>query len=69
MNLYDVLRLLIGKASLPEAVAEDCMKVIDELERWNALGTTAKVMDVESHEHVYPWHSDVCSKCGRGRQQ
>jgi hypothetical protein len=69
MNLYDVLRTLINKASLPETSVADCLRVIDELERWNALGTTTRTMEVEAHEHVYPWMSDVCSKCGRGRAE
>ena len=47
MNLYDVLRTLVGKAALPETVANDCMKVIDETERWNALGTTVKAMETD----------------------
>ena len=68
VNLYDVLRLLIGKAALPEPVQADCLKVIDEMERWNALGTTAKAMDVEAHTHRYPPFSDVCDLCGRGRE-
>jgi hypothetical protein len=70
VNLYDVLRTLVGKAALPETVANDCMKVIDETERWNALGTTTKTMEVQAHEHRYPgpW-SDVCELCGRGRNQ
>jgi len=67
MNLYDVLRTLVAKAALPETVANDCLKVIDETERWNALGTTTKTMDVEAHEHHYPPMSDVCDRCGRGR--
>lgn len=69
MNLYDVLRTLVAKGNLPETVMNDCMKVIDETERWNALGTTTKTMQVEAHEHRYPWHSDVCELCGRGRDQ
>lgn len=69
MNLYDVLRTLVSKAALPETVANDCLKVIDETERWNALGTTTKTMEVQAHEHHYPWGSDVCDKCGRGRDQ
>jgi hypothetical protein len=70
VNFYDVLRTLVGKAALPETVANDCMKVIDETERWNALGTTTKTMEVQAHEHRYPgpW-SDVCELCGRGRNQ
>ena len=70
VNLYDVLRTLVGKAALPETVANDCMKVIDETERWNALGTTVKAMETQAHEHRYPgpW-SDVCELCGRGRGQ
>jgi hypothetical protein len=70
MNLYDVLRLIISKLAIPETVQADCMRVIDEAERWNALGTTIKAMEVEAHEHRYPgpW-SDVCTLCGRGRHQ
>ena len=67
MNLYDVLRLLIQKAALPEVLANDCLRVIDELEKWNALGTTTKSMDVEGHTHRYPPFTDVCDLCGRGR--
>jgi hypothetical protein len=69
MNLYDVLRLLVQKAAMPETTVADCLKVIDEVERWNALGTTTKTMEVQAHEHRYPWHSDVCELCGRGRDQ
>jgi hypothetical protein len=50
-------------------IANDCLKVIDETERWNALGTTTKTMEVEAHEHHYPPLSDVCDRCGRGRGQ
>jgi hypothetical protein len=67
VNLYDVLRTLVNKAALPETVAGDCLKVIDETERWNALGTTTKTMEVQAHEHRYPRGSDVCELCGRGR--
>jgi hypothetical protein len=73
MNLYDVLRLLISRAALPETVAADCAKVIDELERWNALGTTTKTMEVAAHECEYPpiscqaGNAPVCIRCGRGR--
>jgi hypothetical protein len=69
VNLYDVLRVLISKAALPETVANDCLKVIDETEKWNALGTTTKTMEVEAHQHRYPPYSDVCDLCGRGRDQ
>ena len=67
MNLYDVLRTLVNKAALPEVVANDCLKVIEETERWNALGTTTKTMEVQAHDCTYPWGSDVCDKCGKGR--
>lgn len=67
MNLYDVLRLLIAKAALPEVLAADCARVVDELEKWNGLGTTTKTMETEAHEHRYPPFSDVCDRCGRGR--
>jgi hypothetical protein len=69
VNLYDVLRLLISRAALPETVANDCQRVIDEVERWNALGTVTKTMEVEAHVHVYPPFSDVCTKCGRGQRE
>lgn len=69
MNLYDVLRLLINKAGIPEAQMTDCLKVIDEVEKWNALGTTVKSMDVEGHIHRFPPMSDVCEFCGRARNQ
>jgi len=69
VNLYDVLRMLVNHAGLPETVQADCLRVIDEVERWNALGTTTKTMEVEAHEHQYPRDSDVCTKCGRGRNQ
>lgn len=69
MNLYDVLRLIISKIALPEPVIADCLKVIDEAERWNALGTTAKTMNVQAHTCRYPPQSDVCDQCGRGRNQ
>jgi hypothetical protein len=67
VNLYDVLRLIIAKLAMPETLITDCLKVIDEAEKWNALGTTAKAMDVEAHVHRYPPMSDVCDLCGRGR--
>jgi hypothetical protein len=69
VNLYDVLRLIISKLAMPETLIADCLKVIDEAEKWNALGSTAKAMDVSAHEHRYPWGSDVCELCGRGRDQ
>ena len=69
VNLYDVLRTLINKAALPETVANDCLKVVDETERWNALGTTTRVMEVQAHEHRYPPMSDVCDLCGKGRDR
>jgi hypothetical protein len=69
VNLYDVLRLIIGKLAMPETLIADCLKVIDEAERWNALGSTVKAMEVEAHEHRYPPGSDVCDLCGRGRNR
>lgn len=69
MNLYDVLRLIITKIPLPEAQVTDCLKVIDETEKWNALGSTVKAMDVEGHAHRYPPMSNVCDLCGRARNQ
>lgn len=65
MNLYDVLRALVNHAGMPETVANDCLKTVDEAERWNALGTTSKTMDVEGHNPVYPPMSNVCNLCGR----
>lgn len=69
MNLYDVLRLLASKAPLTETVLADVLKVIDETERWNALGTTVKGMEVQAHDCRYSWQSDICELCGRGRHQ
>jgi hypothetical protein len=68
VNLYDVLRLIIRKLATPETLINDCLKVIDEAEKWNALGSTAKALDVEAHVHQYPPGSDVCDLCGRGRK-
>jgi len=69
VNLYDVLRTLVNKAALPEVVANDCLKVIEETERWNALGTTTRTMEVQAHQHSFPPGSQVCDLCGRGRDQ
>ncbi len=44
MNLYDVLRLLVNKAGLPEVQITDCLAVLEEAERMNMLGTSAKQM-------------------------
>ena len=67
MNLYDVLRALVNHAGMPETTANDCLKVVDEAEKWNALGTTSKTMNVEAHEHRYPPFTNVCDRCGRAR--
>lgn len=69
MNLYDVLRLIIAKMPLPEVQAADCIAVIDEAERMNMLGTSAKRMEVQVHACQYAWNSNVCSLCGRGRDE
>lgn len=69
MNLYDVLRLMISKMPLPEVQAADCLAVIDEAERMNMLGTSAKRMEVQVHTCQYAWQSTVCSLCGRGRNE
>ncbi len=69
MNLYDVLRLLITKAPLTEVQVKDCLDVVAEVERWNALGSTVKAMEVEGHTHRFPPMSDVCEFCGRARNQ
>lgn len=67
MNLYDVLRLVVSKASLPEAQANDCFAVLEEAERMNMLGTSVAKMEVQAHEHQYDFTSTVCRLCGEGR--
>ena len=69
VNLYDVLRLVIRKLGIPETLADDCLKVVDEAERFNVLGSTARQMDVTAHECDYPRGSNVCTKCMRGRHE
>ena len=65
VNLYDVLRLMISKMPLPETQAADCLKVLEEAERMNMLGTSAKQMNIQAHEHQFNG-SQVCALCGRG---
>jgi hypothetical protein len=67
VNLYDVLRQIIRHIAMPETMINDCLKVIDEAEKWNALGTTARAMEVQAHQHRYPPMSDVCEYCGKAR--
>lgn len=69
MNLYGVLRLLVSKAPMPETQIADCIAVIEEAERMNMLGTSAKRMEVKAHDCQYPYMSDVCSLCGKGRNE
>lgn len=66
MNLYGVLRLLVSKAPMPETQIADCIAVIEEAERMNMLGTSAKRMEVKAHECQYDWKSNVCRLCGKG---
>lgn len=69
MNVYGVLRLLVSKSPMPEPQMADCIAVIEEAERMNALGTSAKRMEVQAHECQYDYKSDVCRLCGKDRNE
>lgn len=68
MNLYGVLRILVNKAALPEVQQKDCLAALDEAERMNMLGTSAKRMDVQEHTCQYAPFKGIgqrqCIYCG-----
>lgn len=52
MNLYDVLKLLVDRSDIQEAIRADCHKVIQEAETTGVLGTLAD-KQIRAHQHNY----------------
>lgn len=67
MTLYELLRRLVYLSSLPEPERNDALKLLDELENMNVLGTMAKATAVQAHvcyPGQYPDHLK-CNACKR----
>jgi hypothetical protein len=72
MNFYELLRLLIDYARLPEPRARDAHRLVADLERVNALGTITGALASQEHEclpavsyrHGIPGR---CIYCGKPR--
>ena len=62
MNIYEMLRKLVMSATMPQVEVEDCLKLIEELERMNAFGTIASI---KVGKHAFkPWKNHKCGICG-----
>lgn len=68
MTIYDVLRRLISLAPLAEIEQRDALKLIDDLEALNALGTLAKRTESQAHTCTPGPIYGNCIYCGKKTQ-
>lgn len=62
MNFYTLLRLFIEDVVWrSEALKSDALKLVDELEKFNAFGTFTGSIETTVHDHVWEWQADVSS--------
>jgi hypothetical protein len=56
MNFYELLRLMVDAITWRnEGTRQDAHGVIDELDKLNAFGTVAALMEVVKHEHTWEY--------------
>jgi hypothetical protein len=67
VTIYDLLRRLTGLAAMPEPERADALKLLDDLENLNALGTVAKQTEAQAHECRFEFNGAVykCVVCGK----
>jgi len=67
MNVYGLLRELVGKSTMNEGLNRDSLALLEVLERMNAFGTSGS-QDVTAHVHNQQWVRSAkerkCTVCG-----
>lgn len=71
MTIYELLRRFAETAPFQEPERHDAIKLIDELEQINALGTVARQTEVQAHECNFRWNgsSHKCPVCGKEQRK
>lgn len=63
MTIYDLLRELVSAAPFQEPKRYDALKLINELDNMNALGTVAKQIEAQAHECQGVWQDGTYRCC------
>lgn len=66
MTVYELLRLLIRAARLPEPVEHDANELVDEMEALGVFGTVAARIAITDHAPAgVNYFNRVCTICQR----